>query len=828
MLVDTFVIAAMAALALLVLTGDGTAQSVRLHRRIGQGWRFHRGDAPGAQAPDFDDTSWRIVDLPHDWSIEDLPPLEAEAPEVELCEEAPTSPRVRSGPFDSSSVGGGAVGYTVGGVGWYRKTFVVPESFRGRRLFVLFEGIYMCAEVWINGVPLGSHAYGYTSFHLDLTPGLRYGEPNVLAVRVDTSGKTSRWYAGSGIYRHVWLTATGPVRVAQWGIAVSTPEVRAHDALVCVKTALRNAGETAVKAAISHHVLDGGGEVVAHGEEHSALESGAQVTVPVELRVVSPALWSPDTPALYRLVTRVHVGDEVVDEIETPFGIRSFAIDAGSGFVLNGRPMKLRGGCVHHDNGPLGACAYDRAEERRVELLKAAGFNAVRTAHNPPSPAFLDACDRLGMLVLDEAFDCWKLGKNPEDYHRFFDGNWRDDLASMVLRDRNHPCIFAWSIGNEVTEQVNAEAEGADLAGELAATVRELDPTRMVAIGAHPGTDPWEKLDPLFAHLDLCGYNYKWERYSPDHQRVPARVVAGTESFPNRCFESWMATVDSPYVIGDFVWTSLDYLGEVALGHTHYEGDPNQYAAWPWTAANCGDLDICGFRRPQSYYREIAFGEPNRIACFVATPVPEGRQEVVYGWGWPNEWPSWTWPGSEGRPLSVRVYSSCPRVRLLLNGRDLGEKPTGRETRFTATWEVPYEPGRLAALGLDERGDEVAQWALRTAGPPAAVALVPDRAALRADGQDLAFVTVKLLDRDGMLNPNADELVHFDLQGPGSIVAVASSDPRSVESFRQPQRRAWRGRALAIVKAKEQAGVLKLRAEAEGLAAGEAAIVVGG
>jgi len=514
-------------------------QSPRTCLRLNDGWRFHRGDAPGASGPALDDSEWRTVSLPHDWSIEDLPLDE------------PTTGE-RSGPFDSSAEGGGAVGYPVGGVGWYRLNFALDPAWQGKQISILFDGVYMCAEVWLNGVRLGEQPYGYTPFGFDLTPHLLFDGPNVLAVKADTSGKTSRWYCGSGIYRHVWLTATEPLRVAQWGVFVTTPEVSAERALVRVETKLGNAGGDAAFVLVSK-VVNAAGETVASVASELSLAAGVAETFQQEVEVASPDLWSCDCPAMYTVVSTITVGGKVVDEVRTPFGLRTIAMSPETGLLLNGTPLELRGGDVHHDNGPLGACTYDRAEERRVELLKAHGFNAIRTSHNPPSPAFLDACDRLGMLVMDESFDCWQKRKNPQDYHRFFDEWWQRDVAAMVLRDRNHPCVFAWSIGNEVVEQEKGDTHGARLAAMQASYIRALDPTRAVAIGAHPGTDPWEKLDPLFAELDLCGYNYKWERYVPDHERVPMRVIAGTETFPKAIFETLMATCYHLWVIGDFV-----------------------------------------------------------------------------------------------------------------------------------------------------------------------------------------------------------------------------------------------------------------------------------
>jgi len=952
---STFGIAVLAGVILPALYAN--AASPRLHILFDDGWRFLRGDAPEAWKPDFDDAGWREVDLPHDWAVEDLPPLTDETlPSLPIAEGvwrfspgddpawkdpdfddaawqevrlpasweahsnytadnvygwyrrriempaelrgrdlvllvgkvddvdetfvngvkvgglgqfppnyqtawdqprryvvpagllrgdgtdlvavrvfdgvgsgglyAAVGPHQRSGPFDSEAEGGGAVGFTLGGVGWYRKVFSLPQELHDRRVMLTFDGVYMNCEVWLNGRRLGEHPYGYTSFHFDVTDHLVFGErPNVLAVRVDASGKTSRWYPGAGIYRHVWLTATHPIHVAPWGVYVTTPEVGHNKALVRVQTTLCNKLPAGRQVTVRSQVLNPDGKEVAATETPVDMAAGQTQELVQELLVRHPRLWSTETPTIYRLVTTVSAGGEVVDKLETPFGIRSISFDASHGFRLNGVPVKLRGGCVHHDNGCLGACAFDRAEERRVELLKAAGFNAVRTAHNPPSPAFLDACDRLGMLVIDEAFDCWRHGKNPHDYGRFFDAWWRRDIEAMVLRDRNHPCVILWSIGNEVIEQ--GTPEGADLAAMLASYVRQLDPTRPVTQAAHPGTDPWENMDANFAQVDVAGYNYKDDRYATDHERIPDRVIIGTESFPGHCFEQLMATLDMPWVAGDFVWTALDYLGESAIGHTYYDGETPQFQTWPWTTANCGDLDLCGFRRPPSYYREVCWHIRPMVACFVQTPPPPGKTtEHVYGWGWRDERPSWTWPGHEGETLTVRVYSSCPRVRLFLNGRDLGERETTRATRFTAVYEVPYEPGVLLAVGLGERNGELDRWELRTAGEPAQLRLAPDRPTIRADGQDLCFVTAEVLDAHGNLNPNANTLLRFALDGPGKIIGVGNGDPRSVESFQQPHRRAFRGRCLVVVRAANHAGQITLRAEAQGLTGATAKIRV--
>lgn len=934
------------------------AETPRTHRLFDTGWRFHRGEAAGAEAVEFDDGAWRTVDLPHDWSIEDLPPSDTpDAPSVSLVPGAwrfapgddlarkepgfddsgwkelslpvrwsqhgdlkpraygwyrrtfavPASARGkdvvlllgkvddadetfvngvkvggmgsfppnyataweairryavpagllkgdgtdvvavrvyngdgdagiyepahaprRRGPFDADAEGGTAQGYTVGGIGWYRKTFSLPAALRGKQIRLTFDGVYMNCTVWLNGRQVASHPYGYTSFHVDLTPVARLGgAQNVLAVRVDASGKTSRWYSGAGIYRHVWLTAAAPVHVEEWGVRIATPKVSAARATVRVETSVVNASSAAASAVVSQAVLGPDGSRADSEAVTHAVEAGGVVRFAHELQVAKPLLWSPDSPHLYRLVTTVRVKGRVVDETSTPFGIRTVSVDAERGFLLNGKPMKLRGGCVHHDNGCLGACAYDRAEERRVQLLKACGFNAIRTSHNPPSPAFLDACDRIGMLVMDEAFDCWRIGKNPNDYGRFFDEWWRKDLASMVLRDGHHPSVVLWSIGNEIPGQDTAE--GAEIGGRLAAYVRELDPTRPVAQAAFP-EERTEKLDALFAHLDVMGYNYMWRKYAPDHERAPKRVMAGTESFPRECFESWMATIDHPWVIGDFVWTAMDYLGEAGIGKSMPQSLPPGYEdPRLWTVSNCGDIDLIGDKRPPSYYRDAVWGLKPMIAAFVPALGPDGKPEVVgeWNWGWIDERPSWTWPGREGSTVTVHVYSSCPNVRLLLNGRDLGVKATTRATRFTATYEVPMEPGELVAIGYDARGNEAARQALRTVGKAAAIRLQPDRSVLMADGQDLSFVVVDIVDARGARQPNADHLVRFSLTGPGRIVGVGNADPRSEESFQRPERRAWRGRCLVVVRAGARAGEIRLKAASEGLKSAEVVIRTG-
>ena len=773
----------------------------RAEARFDGGWSFHRGDVEGASRPDFDDSAWRRLDLPHDWSIEDVPADGSGLP---------------TGPFDwQRSAGGASTGWVVGGTGWYRKRFRLDRLGEDRRVEVRFDGVYMTADVWLNGVHLGGHPYGYTAFAFDLTPHLRRDGENVLAVRVRNEGRNSRWYSGSGIYRHVWLTTTGTLRIPLWGVAVATRDVSDRKADVDVAVELENRGGVAREATVRARVLDPDGREVAAAERAVAVGTGAGSTLHLSSSVENPRRWSPDRPALHRAMVDVVVGRRVVDRVETTFGIRAVEVDARRGLRINGEPILLRGACLHHDHGPLGAAALDRAEERRVEILKAAGFNAVRTAHNPPSPAFLDACDRLGLLVIDEAFDMWRVANNPDDYHRHFDEWWRRDLGAMVRRDRNHPSVVLWSIGNEI--QGGADAAGLAIARGLIDAVRKDDPTRPVTNAiCHCGDRrerPWTDADPSFALLDVAGYNYQWRRYEADHERVPERVIVGTESFPAEAFLSWEQVEKHPWVVGDFVWTGWDYLGESGIGRTWREGEePGDFLGpWPWHVAGCGDIDILGRRKPQSYYRE-ALWRPGVLYVAVHRPRPAGERRKVTLWGWPDVEGHWTWPGEEGRSLQVEVYSSFERVRLALNGRAIGEKATTRAERHRTAFEVPYEPGELVATG-ETRNRAPVEVRLRTAGDPARLRLVPDRDRIRADRTDLAYVLVEVLDAHGVLVPHVRPTVRVALQGQGELAAFSSADPLDTHSFRGTACRVYRGVCQAILRPTGP-GTMTLYAEA--------------
>ncbi|MBN1515713.1 DUF4982 domain-containing protein [Candidatus Sumerlaeota bacterium] len=907
-------------------------------------WRFLRADEPGMESPSFDDSNWRQLDLPHDWTIEDLPIKENAVPELEAvtgqwrfhkgddagwsaselddsdwqlvalpdnwehhsdytddnvygwfrrklevpeeCQgqnfdlllgciddvdeawlngqriggmgvfppnystawdvqrryRVPAS-LVRGdgtdilavrvfdgngngginvagikdagiGPFDPmDSPSKHFTGNTIGGIGCYRKHFVVNET--DQRVAVRFDGVYMNAEVFINGQRAGEHPHGYTAFEFDLTPHLKApGEENILAVRVRNEGRNSRWYSGSGIYRHVWLTITNPVHVPTWGVFVATPEVTTEKATVRVAVEARNETDSPADALVRIHLRDFEGKEIGSAESELKVDAGSTGATAQLIEVSSPKLWGIDTPYLYTADVEIVVAGKTVDTISTNFGIRKIEIDAVKGFRLNGEPLLLKGGCIHHDNGPLGSKAIDRAEIRRVELLKANGYNAIRSSHNPPSSAMLDACDRLGMLMIDEAFDQWNQSKeaNHQDYHRFFNEWCERDIASMVRRDRNHPCIIMWSIGNEIPEQFNAESTQK----RLREAVLSHDPTRHITQAISRTGDWAQTSDPAFTYLDVCGYNYLPDQYESDHARHPDRVMLCTESYPKETFLYWSFVEKHSYIIGDFVWTAMDYLGEAGLAHAILNVESNFFfMPWPWIGAWCGDLDLCGLKKPQSYYRDVVWGR-SQIEMAVHTPIPSGQHEVISDWGWPDEERSWNWPGQESNPLQVSVYSSCEKVRLELNGEVIGEQPVSAATNLTAKFDVPYTPGELKAYGLDN-GKVVAETALKTSGAPKQLKLTADRTSIHADRNDLSYVTVEVVDADGARVPNAEVEVHFAVSGAGELAAQCNGSPNEPASFQAPVCKTRQGRCLAILRPTGKAGAITLHARAEGL-----------
>lgn len=757
-------------------------------------WKFFLGDTTEAKFKDFDDRNWRSLNLPHDWSIEG-----------QIHPENPT---------------GNGGGYFPAGIGWYRKTFEVPEQWKNKKISIYFEGVYMNSEVFINGKSLGVYPYGYSSFGYDLSPYLDFGQENVIAVRVDNSQHfNSRWYSGSGIYRHVWMRVTDPVYIADWGVAITTPEVSPKKATVQIKTLLKNETNLPQSLVIKTLIVKGSNsKSVADSQSKIELPANGEKEVTQIIKVSNPQLWTPETPHLYAASIQVLKGNKVIDNTNTTFGIRSIEFTAEKGFLLNGKQVKINGGCVHHDNGCLGAAAFDRAEERKVELLKAGGFNAVRTSHNPPSEAFLDACDRLGLLVMDESFDCWKVGKNSHDYAKYFEKWWQRDLDAMILRDRNHPSIIMWSIGNEIPERGSSEA--VETAAMLANAVKEIDTTRPVTSAVVTNGKDWSVMDSLMEIHDIAGYNYHLHSAPDDHQRVPSRIIVHTESYPKDAFKNWKLVQDHSYVIGDFVWTAMDYLGESGIGRYYYSGETPgnhwEHDFFPWHGAYCGDIDLIGWRKPISHYRSLLYNNDEKLYMAVREPQPEPLQIKLTWWSvWPT-WESWTWPGFEGKDVEVEVYSKYPKVRLYLNDELIGEEATSLEQEYKATFTIPYSPGRLKAVGV-ENNKEIESTLLQTSGNAAQIKLTADRNELSADGQDLSYVAIEITDRHGTLQPNAVNRLHFKIEGPGVIAGVDNADLKDHEPYVGDTRKTWKGRALVVIRSTRSAGDIKLTVTSPGL-----------
>lgn len=770
-------------------------KSPREVRRLDDGWTFHRGEAAGSEAPAADDSTWQRVTLPHDWSI--------------------------AGPKSPTEPVAGHGGYFPTGIGWYRLKFPAPAEWTGKRVEIEFEGSYMATEVWLNGVSLGKWTYGYTPFRFDLAPHLKPGQENVLSVRVDNSAQpNTRWYSGSGLYRPVWLRVTDPVHLPAGGTHVTTDELDEKQARLTAHAEISNPTEESRKLTLQTDILDPQGSTAATASQSIEVPAQGEWSGSISLAVPNPRPWSPDTPALYRAVNRILNGQKTLDETTTRFGIRTARFSVERGFELNGKPLKMLGGNVHHDTGILGAAAFPRAEERKVEQLKAAGFNAVRTAHNPPSTAFLDACDRLGLLVVDEIFDGWEKKKNKQDYGVHFKELWARDVEAWVRRDRHHPSVVVWSAGNEMFER--GSESGRRIAREIAAKIHELDSTRPVSAGVNGLAKPedWPQLDPLFAAFGIAGYNYELTRHAADHARVPGRVMMASESYQTETFANWDAMEKNPYITGDFVWSAIDYLGEAGIGRVFPPGQEAkkhwEMEMFPWHGAYCGDIDLTGWRKPVSHYRQIVWDRGEKLHAAVFAPAPGGGNWNVTPWSMPPALQSWTWSGQEGKPLKVEIYSRHNAVRLELNGKTLGEKPTTRAQEFKAEFSVPFAPGELKATGLKD-GKAVETFVLKTAGKAARLKLTADRSKLFADGQDLSFVTIEAQDENGTWQPLAADRIEVKVEGAGTLAALGTGDLTTLDSYAGSACALHQGRALAVVRTSGKPGEIALTVAAAGL-----------
>ena len=775
---------------LMALAGAaGAAPALVWHgeRRLefNDGWRFHKGEAPGAEQAGFDDSQWRTVRLPHDWAIE--------------------------GPFDAHlDPHTGAL--PVFGTGWYRKSFTLPENAKGRYFRIEFDGAMANSTVWINGQELGGRPYGYIGFSFDLTPYLVFGgQTNVVAVRLTPEDNASRWYPGAGIYRNVWLDVTGPVHVGQWGTYVTTPRVTDGEAAVAVKTEIQNQSAAEAKVTLRTSIVDPAGKAAGRTEAMATIAAGATATVPQNVTVAHPQRWDVEHPARYTLVSEIVVNGRVADRYTTPFGIRTIGFDKEKGFLLNGRVMKLQGVCLHHDLGALGAAVNRRATERQLEIMKAGGVNAIRTSHNPPSPELLEYCDRLGLVVMDEAFDMWRIPKKPNGYSKYFDQWSERDVRDMVRRDRNHPSVFMWSMGNE--EGAAATEKGLPILTAMKAVSTEHDGSRPVSI-APLGGNNMGKFG--FAACDVQGYNYADPAADTFHAANPTVPVMGTEQVsavatrgiyvmdPQHGFvgsydpytttgrascEGWWSFCNArPWLAGGFIWTGFDYRGE-----------PSPYG-WPNISSQYGIIDTCGFPKDSFFYFKSWWtGEP-----------------VLH------LFPHWNWPGYEGKEIAVWVYSNLDTVELFLNGQSLGRKDMKKDSHLA--WNVKYAPGVIEARGHKD-GYPVMTARRETTGPSAKLVLTADRAEISADGEDVAMFAAEVQDTQGHRVPIADNQVTFRVYGEGRVIGAGNGDPASHESDKGSSRKAFGGLCMALVKSTKTAGNIAVEASSPGLALASATIV---
>jgi len=778
-------------------------------------WHFFE-DLSGqvaAERTDFDDSGWRLVDLPHDWSVEDYPVRDQD----------------HEGPFVKNLPGARDAGFLRGGTGWYRKQFILEPEDAGKTIYIHFDGVQSEMTLWVNGQEAGKHVYGYTPFYFDITSLLNApGEENILAVKVDKPEENSRWYTGAGIYRPVALSVVNPVHIDVWGVSVVVQSAGQEKAVIGLVADVVNNHEQPATISIQARIISPEGKPAAEDNKEITVPPDNSSGIPFTLEVDHPELWDTEDPDLYTAVITISQKNKSLDRLEQPFGIRTISFSAEEGFMLNGKPVLLKGGCLHHDNGLLGAAAFRRAEYRRVELLKSQGFNAVRCAHNPPSKLFLDACDELGMLVIDESFDMWHKPKRPNDYHRHYKEWWRKDTEAMLLRDRNHPCIIMWSIGNEVQER--ADSSGLAIAKAAYDFIKSNDITRPVTQAIcgfwdNPGL-VWEDTEPAFARMDVGGYNYQWAKYEADHGKFPDRIMFGSESVPKEAFENWELVEKHPYVTGDFVWTCMDYIGEAGIGKSDYKKDKDAqlsfHSDWPWYNAWCGDIDLTGNKKPQSFYRDVVWGESN-LEMLVHEPVPAGMHEVISFWGWPEEFKSWNWQGNEGIPLVVSVYSSYPEVRLELNGELIGTSKITSGDRLTATFEVPYEKGELKASGI-QNGEVIEFQTLKTTGPATEFQLSAERDEIAACRGEIAYIKVTALDTEGNPVPDSFTPATVEISGPAGLLAAGNASPFAEGSIRNNNFSLHRGRGLIIIRSTGEPGTIEVKVSAEGLETGQTEI----
>lgn len=785
---------------LLILNLSGCSnkleESSRITESFNTNWKFllSSGDYSGI---DVDDSNWRVLNLPHDWSIE--------------------------GEFDMNNPAGVGGGALPGGRGWYRKYFRLPESDSGKRISILFDGIYWNSEVFVNGRSVGKRPNGYISFSYDISSILKFGDQeNVISVRVDNSQQpNSRWYSGSGIYRNTWLVKTSPVHIGTWGISVSTPKVSRGEARVAAEALLMNGSDLNCSAEIRFSVLAPSGEKTGSATASAWIEADGRISIPAEIVIRNPLFWSVDTPQLYILRTEVYVDGEKVDEVSTRFGIRTFKFDPEKGFFLNGESLKILGVCNHHDLGCLGTAVNRRAIQRQLELLKEMGCNAIRTSHNPPAPELLDLCDEMGFLVMDETFDMWKKKKSTYDYSQFW-GEWHErDLRDHILRDRNHPSVFMWSIGNEILEQW--DSTGTTMTHELAAIVRSLDTSRQIVTG---NNFPSPENAILKAdEMEIIGYNYRQKEYKDFPKIFPGKCFLATETtsglmtrgvydMPSDSIRRWPKRWDRPFLGGNpdntvssydnvsapwgstheeswreikkydflsgmFIWTGFDYLGE-----------PTPYG-WPSRSSYFGIIDLAGFPKDVYYMYKSEWTDEPVLHLF----------------------PHWNW--KKGEVVDVLAYTNCKEVELFLNGKSMGSR-VKNDSVFHLLWRLEYEPGELKAVGIFQDGTAL-ETIVKTAGEAYKIRAQADRSILAADGSDLSFITISVLDSEGNIVPDAGNLISCEIEGDAKLVGTDNGNQVSHKSFKTNFRKAYNGKCLFVIQSGEKTGSASIRFSSDGL-----------
>ena len=790
---------------------DCVAATPRQRLLMDAGWRFSQIDTAGADKPSFNDSKWRVLDLPHDWSIEG-----------EFKQDAPTA-------------GGG--GYLPTGIGWYRRHFNLSKSVTTKNVWIEFDGVYQNSDVWINGHHLGRYPNGYMSFYYNLSSFIKSGE-NIISVRVDNSLQpNTRWYSGSGIYRHVWLNISEPVHVAQWGTYITTPRVDSSSATVSVKTKIENKTSASKNIILRSVIIDANGNEVAMTESSVSVPANNKSAAEQSINVTSPALWSLETPVMYNLRSALIEKGKIIDETTTAFGIREIKYDVNKGFFLNGKHVKMNGVCLHHDAGSVGAAVPEAMWVRRLQLLKEMGCNAIRTSHNPVAPEFLDLCDRMGFLVQDEIFDVWKSGKVKYDYANYFDQWSQHDLVNFIHRDRNHPSVVMWSAGNEIGEQ--KQEKGHEILGPLIETFHREDSTRPVTTGNdNIAADNGSARLPFLQMLDIVGYNYvdRWHErrelfYSIDRHDHPDWKMTGTESIsiPGirgnyygggnagidsavirpanmasviRAEQLWKFVSLHDYIIGDFMWTGIDYLGE---------------ARWPNKNASSGVIDLCGFPKDGYYFYQGQWTTKPMIHLF----------------------PHWNWRGKEGRVIQVMAYTNCDTVELFLNNKSFGIKSlefprqgnSGAWNRYDRplvnistndlhlVWDVPYEPGILKAVGR-KGGKIVLEQEIRTTGKAVAIRLTADKNEIKTAAKDVAHVKVEVIDENGFVVPDANNLIELATAGEGKLIGFDNGKPNDATSMKSGRRTVFNGLALAVIQSTDKQGSIRVKATSPGLADG--------